>query len=201
MLPAHFGLHLSDPHHKDEAAQLSEDEIWLLPNLANDDMQFQHAIIHDTICNGFFRSSKSLGMKHKDQFVPMVPIPTITYICSIIRAFEIGSATAGDLNGPQNADGFNLYMDMLKEFGAKNPGCLLNAQLEITLEYLKLHPQPASTPHVEMNIGPDQELDEDNLREIKELLGDAVPDVDEWREVRALTQNAKGKARAAGPSR
>ncbi|KAG8729446.1 hypothetical protein FRC10_003910 [Ceratobasidium sp. 414] len=96
---------------------------------------------------------------------------------------------------------------MLEEFGTQNPGCLLNAWMEITLEYLKAHPTPTPTPHIKMKMGPDQEVDEDNLEEIKALLlyyvvGDAVPDIDEWQEMQVLTQNkkGKGKARAGAPS-
>ncbi|KAG8734489.1 hypothetical protein FRC10_011700 [Ceratobasidium sp. 414] len=58
LLSAYYSLHCSDSNHKVKAAKITHDEKWLSLNLANNNMQFQHAIIRDTIHNGFFQEPR-----------------------------------------------------------------------------------------------------------------------------------------------
>ncbi|KAG8734022.1 hypothetical protein FRC10_012003 [Ceratobasidium sp. 414] len=170
-------------------------------------------------CDGILSTHFGLHFSHPDHKVKATQITQhekwLSPIRHLIQAFELGKTKAGNLSGTQNAGTFKTYMTMLEEFSTQNPGCLLNARMEIMLEYLKAHPAP--TP-IEMTMGPDQDVNEDNLEEIKALhkyqsfvhisdltqyLGDAVPDINKWQEMQVLTQNkkGKGKARAGAPSR
>ncbi|KAG9074948.1 hypothetical protein FS749_013450 [Ceratobasidium sp. UAMH 11750] len=193
-----YHLDRADPNIVRKARDLVEDEKWLSPKLANDDGIFKHKTIRDVIKFSFFRSSRSLGSKNRARFVPLVPLETIAYACAIIRhligAYQSSDEKASDLNSSENADHFRNYMRMLKEIGEEDPTALVNIRLGITLAYLKSRPQLRATPVVKLNLGPAQELDEDAVREIQDILGDDIPDPEEWAVV-----SRKGKGRA-GPS-
>ncbi|KAG8735386.1 hypothetical protein FRC10_010672, partial [Ceratobasidium sp. 414] len=83
LLALYFNLCRSRPDHAQHAVDITKDEKWVSPNIANDDLRFQHPIILDTICNAYFKSKKSLGMRHKARFTPVVPLSTIAFVCSI----------------------------------------------------------------------------------------------------------------------
>ncbi|KAG8795318.1 hypothetical protein FRC12_016050 [Ceratobasidium sp. 428] len=58
-------------------------EKWISLHKEDDNERFKHPIIQNTIINTFFRTYKCFGHTHIEGFTPLVPIPTITYMCSI----------------------------------------------------------------------------------------------------------------------
>ncbi|KAG8785171.1 hypothetical protein FRC12_017900 [Ceratobasidium sp. 428] len=198
LVAAYFGLHQSNPDHVKKAKGLLLDEAWLSPNLANDDFRFQHDVIRDAIHKAWFSHSKSLGSKNLELFTPLVGLPTIAYTCSIVRQwieyFEQETNKGFELDANRGAAYFRMYMKMLNDFGTTNSTCVLNAQLKISLHYVKGNTKKPheQTPH--MNIGPDHAPDQARLNELENLLGRSV-------NVNQSSQpHAKGKNRA-GPSR
>ncbi|KAG8724503.1 hypothetical protein FRC09_017936 [Ceratobasidium sp. 395] len=197
LVPAYFGLHQSNPDHIQKAKGLLLDEAWLSSNLANDDFRFQHDIIRDAIHRAWFSHRKSLGSKNLELFTLLVPLPTIAYTCSIVRQwieyFEQDTNKGFELDANRGAAYFRMYMKMLNDFGTTNSTCVLNAQLKISLHYVKGNTKKQHEQTPQMNIGPDHAPDQARLRELENLLGGAV-------NVNQLSQpHAKGKGRA-GPS-
>ncbi|KAG8789231.1 hypothetical protein FRC12_013724 [Ceratobasidium sp. 428] len=198
LVPAYFGLHQSNPDHIQKAKGLLLDEAWLSSNLANDDFRFQHDIIRDAIHRAWFSHSKSLGSKNLELFTPLVPLPTIAYTCSIVRQwieyFKQETNKGFEIDANRGAAYFRMYMKMLNSFGSTNSTCVLNAQLKISLHYVKGNAKKPHEQTPQMNIGPDHARDEARLAELENLLGCSV-------NVNQPSQpHAKGKNRA-GPSR
>ncbi|KAG9075468.1 hypothetical protein FRC06_010074, partial [Ceratobasidium sp. 370] len=54
LVTAHFELRRSDPGHKAKATNLLTHKKWLLPRLADDELCFQHDILHDAVRESFF---------------------------------------------------------------------------------------------------------------------------------------------------
>ncbi|QRV96809.1 hypothetical protein RhiJN_24827 [Ceratobasidium sp. AG-Ba] len=204
LVPVYFSLRCSDPGVAERAKKLTDDgnERWLSPTRKNDDGLFKHAIICDTIENASFKSPTSFGFKHIEHFTPLVPIPMMAYACSIIRhqikSYEVEAGKATDLNLTSDSDAFSLYMKMLEKLHEESPGHLLEAHALITHQYLQARPKPTQLPVPEMNIGPDCEIDMERLEEIRELLGEDAPEIEEWDAVWDVQKQRKGKAPVRG---
>ncbi|KAG9092565.1 hypothetical protein FRC06_011879, partial [Ceratobasidium sp. 370] len=163
--------------------------------LTNDESMFQHKIIGNTIAHAFFRSTKGIGVKHLARFTPLIPAATIAYVCAIIRhlikSYEFDNPKAANLKADKDADSYRMYMRMMQEVVQVNPGALTNIRSKITLQCLKFRPRPAALPVVQVNIGAEQEVDRETMLEIKAILGDDAPDIDEWAGM--LRWKGKGK--------
>ncbi|KAG8703852.1 hypothetical protein FRC09_003909 [Ceratobasidium sp. 395] len=110
-----------------------------------------------------------------------------------IEYFEQDTNKGFELDANRGAVYFRMYMKMLNDFGTTNSTCVLNAQLKISLHYVKGNTKKQHEQTPQMNIGPDHAPDQARLRELENLLGGAV-------NVNQLSQlHAKGKGRA-GPS-
>ncbi|QRV90394.1 hypothetical protein RhiJN_18412 [Ceratobasidium sp. AG-Ba] len=203
LVKAHFGLRRSDPNYFETATNLLHEENWVLSQPGNNEFCFQHQIISDTILETFFRSPKSIGHRHIEEFTPFVPLPMMAYACCIVRhsiaSFLVDSGKAGDLNSSLNSDSWLVYMNMLEQHGNDHPGQLLRARIKITRDYLKSQTKPAPLVAPPMNVGEDCDVDLEDLEELRDMMGDDVPDVDEWEEVKAVY--AKQRANASRPRR
>ncbi|QRV99832.1 hypothetical protein RhiJN_27851 [Ceratobasidium sp. AG-Ba] len=207
LVSVYYGLRRSKPNHATLAKDLTDDgeERWLSSNKKNDSEMFMHPIIADTIENAFFKTAKSFGFKNLARFIPLVPVPTIAYACSIIRnrikAFETDISKPADLNSESDRDAYKMYMTMLDDIRRDNPVHLLRIWATITLQYLKAKPKPTVLLVPELNLGPDCDMPMDSLEEISDLLGDEAPALNEWDGVKEALRKSKGKAPARdGPS-
>ncbi|KAG8709950.1 hypothetical protein FRC08_017837 [Ceratobasidium sp. 394] len=188
MIGMAFGLDRGNPDHAVKAAELTDDERWLLPNLANDGDIFMNPIIENAIYSSFFRSTRSIGSKNIDQFTPLVPLETIAYVCAIIRhliaAFKVSDEKANHLDSSGDAEQFRIYMRMLKELGERDEVALQNVRVAITLKYMRVRSPPTTRQPVKLNLGPKKTVNVEATRELQTLLG----------------ENAPGFALLAGPS-
>ncbi|QRW00961.1 Transposon Tf2-1 polyprotein [Ceratobasidium sp. AG-Ba] len=107
-----------------------------------------------------------------------------------------------DLDASSNSDAYGIYMKMFEQMEEENPGDLIYVRTEITCDILKSKPKASPIVAPEMNLGPDCEIDMEALGEIKDYLGDAVPNIEDWEDVRRAfaKKKGKGKAAVAGPS-
>ncbi|QRV96438.1 hypothetical protein RhiJN_24456 [Ceratobasidium sp. AG-Ba] len=203
LVPVYYNLHCSDPKHTECARKLTSDgeERWTLP------ARTQHQIIINVIVQAFFWTSKSLGYRYIEQFILLVPLATIAYICTIIRtrikAFETKDPKAAELDASKDSNNFSLFMRMLNKTCKKTPGHLLDARLAITIQYLQARLKKTREPTPEMNFGEDCEIDMERMEQIRELAGEDMPDIDQWDGVCDVQRNCKGRGQAsarAGPS-
>ncbi|KAG9093129.1 hypothetical protein FRC07_011525, partial [Ceratobasidium sp. 392] len=156
----HFELRRSDADRVQHSKDLLNKEKWLSSTNGNDSNRFHHRIIRDAIREGIFSGPQSPGAKNFERFIPLVPLPTIAYVCALIRhhikSFQFDDSKAGHLVASENADDFRMYMKMLKEMQKNNEGSLKNACAKITEDYLRARANPAPAPVINMNFGPDQ---------------------------------------------
>ncbi|QRV78326.1 hypothetical protein RhiJN_06341 [Ceratobasidium sp. AG-Ba] len=206
LVAVYFGLRRSNPDHAAIARELTIGEKWVSPNLESDNHMFEHQIIRDVIRGAFFRSPKSIGHRFLSEFVPLIPVPMIAFTCAMIRhhikSFEVETTKPIDLDASSNSDAYSIYMQMFELMGNENPADLIYVRTEITRDILKSKPKPAPIVAPPMNLGPDREIDMEGLAEIKDYLGDDVPDIEDWEDVRRVLAKRKGKGKAgvAGPS-
>ncbi|QRV89200.1 Tail fiber protein [Ceratobasidium sp. AG-Ba] len=203
----HFDLRWSDPLRAKKANSLTDegDERWLSPNLMNDDEIFKHPCIADAIEQEFFKSPKSLGSRHLEEFSPLVPIPTIAYTCAIIRnrikAYAQDNGQTAELEASSDKGMFKMYLEMLENMRKHNPVHLLEIRAAITEQYLDAQPQPKAVPVPEMNLAPDAEIDMERLERIRNKLGQDALEIDDWDGVKDVWSKGKGKApMRGGPS-
>ncbi|KAG9075634.1 hypothetical protein FRC06_009975 [Ceratobasidium sp. 370] len=94
----------------------------------------------------------------------------ILQICHLIKSYKFDNPKVANLKADENANSYCMDMRMMQE-----------VVQEIS----------ASLPVVQVNIGVEQEVDHEMMLKIKAILGDDVPDIDEWAGM--LQQKGKGK--------
>ncbi|QRV94942.1 hypothetical protein RhiJN_22960 [Ceratobasidium sp. AG-Ba] len=201
LVTATYSLCRVDPRRTTTAKSLTDagGERWASPNLENDKDLFKHPVIADTIEHSFFKCAKSLGFKHIGRFTPLVPLPTVALICTILRhsikSLEPENNQAVDLDASTDGNMYTMFLGMLEDIGKKHPVRLLAIRTKITKQYLNAWPKPTVITAPEMNLGSkDEQLDIEELEEISDMLPEDAPGFEEWDEVRAILDKGKGKA-------
>ncbi|QRW07672.1 hypothetical protein RhiLY_06671 [Ceratobasidium sp. AG-Ba] len=207
LVSAHFGLRRRNANRVEKAKGLTVDgnECWLSPNKENDDEIFKNPIIAQLIEDVFFKTPNSFGYQHLEAFTPLVRLGTIAFVCAIIRHCILSYASenrkATKLNSTSDKDAFVLYMGMLEDIRQNNPPHLLDIRLTITEQYLEAWPQSTPLPVPKMNLNPNTTVDMARLEKVKNMLGENVPEIEEWDGVLDVRRNGKGKgAMRYGPS-
>ncbi|KAG9077017.1 hypothetical protein FRC06_009163, partial [Ceratobasidium sp. 370] len=203
----YFGLRRSDHNVAATAHSLTDggNEHWLSPDKKDGHLVFKNQAIADLIETEYFKTSRSFGFKHIDDFTPLVPIPLIAFACAILRncikSFEVEPNKGADLDATKDKEAFIMYMEMLEEIQRDDPIHLLDIQMMIMEQYLQAWPKPATLPVPEMNLACHTSMDMERLQWFQDMFGKDAPGMEEWDGVKDVQRKGKGKGpMTGGPS-
>ncbi|KAG9093006.1 hypothetical protein FRC06_011714 [Ceratobasidium sp. 370] len=188
-----YGLVRGDPQSAVRATDLTTQDKFLSPNLANDTHRFKHNIILDTIQLALFDGPQSLGPRYQHLLDNMMPRETIAFAACIIqrmiKSYIKNDKASRSLASDKDHAEFEHYVGMMDDMTKTNQATRLkNLQMRMLKTCLLATEGPAAMENMpieweENDSEPDKDLQE-YLRACRKKRGEG---------------KGKGKAREAAP--